>query len=320
MRVRLIPTGQAELGGLGSGLSRLFPGHTFETVPQRVDPDRSKVPFDSFTSARLRPSLMPGNLKKLVEQLAAEVYPGRKGDPADLAVLIDDLELENADQPALVVAAVQAAVREHLEDLARISGARMADRVSEALRSRASFHLAAPMIEAWFYADNESLKTASVPETRLPPLLREGIDLEAFETNDPAFSADDGSGCTELKARNARRPNQKPERACWVLPSRPDLPAYCRERHPKAYLAWLCRDPGHRRCSTYQESKHGAAALASLNWSALLSNPSGCTWARALVQDLAEALGSPVTPFPEGSEQPLVSRAAATSPRVLRNV
>jgi hypothetical protein len=71
------------------------------------------------------------------------------------------------------------------------------------------------MIEAWFYADNESLKTASVLESHLPPLLREGIDLEAFETSDPAFSADDGSGCTELKARNARRALRRRRPACF---------------------------------------------------------------------------------------------------------
>lgn len=176
------------------------------------------------------------------------------------------------------------------------------------------------MIEAWFFADSTSLKAASVPASRLPPRLRAGIDLEAFETDDPDFSTDDGAGCTELKAQNARRPNRKPDRTPWVLPPRPELPAYRRERHPKAYLSWLCRDPGHKKCSTYKESEHGALALASLNWQALLSNPSGCTWARALIHDLAEALGPPVEAFPAGSENPLVARSTARATRVLRNI
>lgn len=56
MRVRLIPTGQVELLGLGPCLSRLFPDHEFQTVPLRVDPDGRKVPFDSVRHADGRPS------------------------------------------------------------------------------------------------------------------------------------------------------------------------------------------------------------------------------------------------------------------------
>jgi len=179
---------------------------------------------------------------------------------------------------------------------------------------------AKPPIEAWFFADPASLRTASVPESRLPARLREGVDLEAFETEDPDFVADDGAGCTELQAQNARRPNRKPDRTPWVLPSRPDLPAYRSERHPKAYLAWLCRDPRHKKCSTYKESDHGAAALASLNWQALLANPSHCIWARALIHDLSDALGPPIPAFPAGSENPLVARSTPRATRVLRNL
>ncbi|WP_437639587.1 hypothetical protein [Sorangium sp. So ce854] len=82
MRIKLIPTGRCELLGLPECLRRVFPEHTFETVPARVEPDGTRVPFDGFTSARLSSSFVPGNLLKLVQQLASEVHPGRDGQPA----------------------------------------------------------------------------------------------------------------------------------------------------------------------------------------------------------------------------------------------
>jgi hypothetical protein len=321
MRVRLIPTGQAELLGLAQCLGRLFPTHTFETVPAREEPDGRKVPFDGFTSARLRSATDIGSrLPRLVQQLASEVHPGRRGERADLALLIDDLELENTDQPAIVVAAVREAVRRHVDGLAQRTGAATVQRVVDALRERASFHLAAPMIEAWFFADPSVLPAAGVPLDRLPPLLQDGVDPEAFATEDVRFSADDGACCAALAVRNAGRPSRTQRRPPWLLPVRADLPAYRRERHPKAYLSWLCRDPDDDRCSTYRESSHGASALRSLGWARMLAAPSHARFARCIVQDLAEALGPPAIALPDGDEHPLLATGSAGLQRVLRNV
>lgn len=320
MRVRLIPTGQAELLGLTECLERLFPGHDFATVALREEPDGRRTPFDGFTSARLKDAADIGSrLPRLVQQLAAEVHPGRQGKPADLAILIDDLELENADQPEIVIASVREAVRRHVEELAQRTTAATVERVVEALQERASFHLAAPMIEAWFFADPAVLTAVGVPLDRLPPRLKDGVDPEAFETEDDTYSADDGSACTALAARNVARATRFPRRAAWMLPARQDLPAYRRERHPKAYLSWLFRDPTDDRCSRYRESAHGAEALRRLGWDRVLATPTHARFARSLIQDLAAVLGEPAIELPKGDEHPLLVGASG-SPRVLRNV
>lgn len=295
MRIRLIPTGQMELRALAQCLQNIFPDHDFQTVSGREDPDGSRAPFEAFTSARLRSDLVPDALRRLVEQLAAEAHPGRHGNPADLAVLIDDLELENIDQAPVVADVVRRAVRLHLSDVEQRRGSVYAERVARALRERASFHVAVPMIESWLFGDPSALRTAGIPDERLPARLAMGCDPERFETDDPPFSNDDGSGCTALAERNARK--RQAIRPRWVLQERPSLPHWRREAHPKAYLSWLCRDPKHERCSTYRESDGGAAALASLSWPAVLGGPSHFTWARALVLDLATALNEPVPAF-----------------------
>jgi hypothetical protein len=244
MRVRLIPTGQMELLALARCLQRIFPGHAFETVSAREDPDGSRVPFDGFTSVRLHPGLRSDALRRLVEE--------RRGS------------------------------------LSR-------DRVALALQQRASFHVAVPMIESWLFGDEAALRAAGVPPERLPARLAPGRDPEQLETDDALFSSDDGSSCTALAERSARR--RQAVRPRWVLPERPTIPLWRREMHPKAYLSWLCRDPANERCSTYRESEGGAAALASLSWPAVLGTPSHFGWARALVHDLARALNEPVPAF-----------------------
>lgn len=306
MLVKLIPTGRAELLGLAACLQPIFPTHTFECVRGGVDEQDRPLPFDSFTSSRIKAPDKPGTvLGRLVQQLASEVCPGRAGKPADLAILIDDLELANADQPGIVIEAVRNAVKQHLKTL---SSSKMAERVEQALLQKASFHLAVPMIEAWFFADIEVLPRAGVPAERLPPRLREDIDPEQFECDDSIFENDPGSQCTKLAERNRRMGKRKAEVPPWIIPNR--------KYHPKAYLSWLFRDPNHDRCSAYRESEHGVAALKALRWSEVLSHENYCTFARALINDLAEALGPPALPLPQGQCQKLVSRPA----HVLRNI
>lgn len=321
MLVRVIPTGRAELLGLKQCLERLFPKHTFDIVKWRNDENDRPVPFPGFTSARLgTPPVVGTNLGRLIEQLASDVYPGRLGKAADLAVLIDDLELENDDQPEIVVRAVRAAIEQHLQKLEKDRGLEMARRVKDALREKASFHLAAPMIEAWFFADSAVLPLAGVPADRLPPCLRAEIDFERFEVDDASFSADDGALCAALEKRNQKCGHRKSAAAPWILKSRADVPAYVRERHPKAYLSWLCRDFGHERCSTYRESEHGARALAAIDFGRVLAQQAFCRFARALVQDLADVLGAPSVSIGPGEEHPLVSRFAPRQAPLLRNL
>ena len=298
MRVAIIPTGVMELSGLEECLNRLFPEHEIVAVP-RV-PGRlgtHATPFSQCFTNRVvlaEAGDVPTDLAKVVQELAGQVYPPRDG-AADLAIVIDDLELMNVDQPGVAVEAILRTVRRHVEG-ARLRPHERTD-LARCLRERASFHFAVPMTEAWFFASAGSVADNGVPEDR-PHRLRGGVDPEAFETDDPLYSADDGSSCTTLLERNTRH-HWEQRRAPWLVAPQADAPWFTRERHPKAYRQWLCRDPNENWCTAWQESKGGAAALQKLTWRAVLANPAHCTYARAFVDDLADALGEPV-PFPPG--------------------
>jgi hypothetical protein len=305
-----------ELVGLPEGLRRLFPAHEFYSIEARPG-----EPHNGFTSSRL-PS--PGgrtNLRKLVEAAGAHLVPGRRGDPPDLLFVLDDLELDNADQPQVVVDAFRAEALAYLFDLGRDRPA-LAARVAAALQQQAAFHLAAPMIESWLFADPSGPANAGALPTQLPPRLQVGADPEAFQADDPAYSADDGGQCVQwaglspaqLRKKSKRKAN-KPE---WV--ARDD-----KDRHPKAYLAWLCRDHGEKKCSTYRETrsnpqaKSGATALAALDWQVALSHAEQCLFLRAFVEDIADGLGIP-SPIPPGDASPLTSRHDLPPDPVLRNL
>ena len=326
MLVRVIPTGQAELGGLARCLAQLFPGHDFETVAKREDPDGSRTPYDGFTSCRLRLPRQVGrdNLQKLVGALAGEVLGQRGRRRADLVVLIDDLELPNVDpdpttkqdQVEVVVESVRQAVRQHLSSLGSDPSA---NKVEAGLKEHASFHLAVPMIESWLFGDPAAILQVGVPAQRTPRLVP-GLDPERLETQDQEYSDDDGSTCTALHAK-ARYQSKRPRPAWDVRPTVAGMPSERRERHPKAYLQWLCRDSkDDRNCSAYRESKGGSDALSALDWTSMLAQPEWYTAARALVGDLEDLLGRPAVVIPRGREHPALSRTTHRTTRVLRNI
>jgi hypothetical protein len=58
----------------------------------------------------------------------------------------------------------------------------------------------------------------------------------------------------------------------------------------------------------------------ALDWQAVLTSPGHCTYARALLDDLADALGEPA-PFPSGGAvAPLTARKHRAPDAVLRNL
>jgi len=312
MRVALIPTGRMELAALPQALTLAFPGHEFHAVGQTPD---GSLPMDGFTSTDVSPLLDTdrprSNLDELIARLASEVYPGRRRrDSArnDGAILIDDLELANKCQPEKVVRAVRGAVQRHLDGLSR--GSNVRDRTRTALLKRASFHLAVPMAEAWFYPDEDALRRAGVPSDRLPPALALAAccDPEHFLVEDEDYESDDGSNCTAMHQANQRR-GGKPRKAPWLRTRR--------QEHPKAYLEWLARDADDRRCTTYRESNSGVAALRALSWAEVLSNQDHFRYARAFLNDLADFLGEDEYP---GEEADLTTRFLDTRENVLRNI
>jgi hypothetical protein len=282
-RVALLVTGDVEKRALHLSLGRIFPEAAFE--PQQLDGFTSvELPAEpTFDPAR------PSLAEKLAAALVSAVDPGRSGVPADLAFLVDDLELFNARVPERAVHHIRVAVERHIE--ARWPSADRRGRSAGLVRERCSFHLLSPMVEAYFFGEPAALERAGATRpARIDPRVS---DVEDFVTDDPDFLAPpDGKHPVWAKAQRAR--------------------------HPKRYLQFLC-DPEGDNPRAYRETKGGHEALRSLDWRAVLDPPSHVRFARAFLADLAEALGSPelATLFP-GEAHGLTSRNDRDN--VLRNI
>lgn len=325
MRVALIPTGVMELAGLARSLRAHFGDeHEFVSVPLVPDaPGVPARPFAGFTSNGVDPSRVDepeSAVRLLAEELARQVYPrerrGRDEPAADLAIVIDDLELENVDAEAAVADAFRAAVERHVEGA---GAATERGELRRCLREHASFHVISVMAEAWFFADPKSMAPNGVPGTRTPRQLP-GVDPEHFSTDDPEYLADDGSACATL-LEATRHPRKKPQykHAPWIMEPDARYPHRRREEHPKHYLEWLCRDPKDKRCTSWREVKDGGEALARLDWSAVLADPKHCGFTRSLFEDIESALC--LASSTNGAHHEPLTRLRLDQPsRVLRNL
>jgi len=313
MRVAILPTGRTEWHGLVGALERLFQGHEFYPLPtaMEVDSDRYKFPYDGFTSGPLNARHVqepPESAFLLVERAAQEAVGDRRQRPADLVVVLDDLELGN--EADLATQVFRAAVTQHLDGLRARANIRDLEMTAAALRKRVSFHLVVPMIEAWVFADSSALAIAGVPDTAVVE-FGATQDPEEFATTDAAFLAASVASCP---CWNQLPPGKKKNlRPKW-------LGSVPRERHPKAYLQWLCIDGNARTCTTYHESGSGKDALRGLDWDTVFRRPSPqLRFLAALVADLADGLGQP--PSTDVSTR-LLAPQTANPPvcRVLRNL
>jgi hypothetical protein len=308
MRVALLPTGRTEWHGLPVALQRLFPAHEIFALPEDVV-FRSTGPFDGLTTSTLtekherEDEYLPESALDLVGRAAQEALgDGPHREAADAVVVLDDLELTNRHQPDRVARVFRRAVERHL---AGLQGAR--ERTAHALRERVSFHLVVPMIEAWFFGDRQALRIAGVPDD-VEPIL-DGAGLEDFRTLDLRYEAAGEVDCPRWIARGRK----KADRPKWLGAQR--------ERHPKGYLQWLCRDGDAKSCTSYDESRRGAEALKQLDWHAL-ARTRGLCYLGALVEDLADALCDPV-PLKlllAGEPSPVTSRSQRPRTHVLRNL
>jgi hypothetical protein len=301
-----------EWGGLPAALERLFPDHEFYAIPSPAEiqsnPDR--FPYDSFTSVTLTSKHEedpPEATRELVRRAAQEALGDRRRDAADIVVVLDDLELANADQPDRVTRVFRGAVKLHLAELSRQG--RFYTRTEQVLKERVSFHLIVPMIESWLFADQSALTVAGVP-SELPVFAEP--DLERFLTNHPAYldATERDCPCWTLKRSKKYRPK-------W-------LGALTRERHPKGYVQWLCRDGAAKNCTRYSEGTSGSEALSGLRWEDVLARP-GSPWRylRALLADLSDAVGeSPTIRVDEAPDPPIPATSLVARPadHVLRNL
>lgn len=292
MRVAVLPTGKMEWHALPQAFRTLFPNHDFYSLPtqREVDEFGEEFPCCSFTSCDVTTLVSENNADKLLERAAAAaIGNGKMQPPADLVLMLDDLELQNSDQPAAVVQVMREAA---LRFLAKKQGPGRT-RFETVLKKRVSFHLAKPMIESWLLADPTALKTAGLPQSRLPSLPA-SLDPECFDIQDSTYLSDDGSSCSSWQALQITR-KKKDHMPLWLKKGSP------RQLHPKHYLSWLWKDPTNKSCSAYDETSTGVAALKAFNWAALLGkNSQHARFARALIADVALALSEP-NPFQGGT-------------------
>lgn len=315
MKVAILPTGRTEWHGLAPALGRLFPEHEFYCLPTeaevRSDPDH--FPYPGFTSAQLTSTHLdtpPESARELVSRAAQEALGDRRHAAADLVFIIDDVELPNMAQIDRVVAVMRRAVEAHLSELERVG---QHGRTAAVLREKVSFHLIAPMVEAWFFADDCALAAAGVPAGTAVH-FDTATDPEAFVTSDPAYLHATEADCPEWAAL-ARGRKKKKLRPKW-LGSQP------REQHPKGYLQWLCRAPGERNCTGYSESAGGSAALTGLSWEAVAGRaPAHLPLLRALVEDLSDGLAAePSLDLGPPQGNPPTTRSGAPREALLRNL
>ncbi len=315
MNVAVLPTGRTEWNGLARALKGLFSDHKFYALPtkEEVSSNPLSFPYRGFTSLKLQAKHEkdpPQAACDLVARAAQEALGDRRHPAADLVIIVDDLELANAEKPERVVSVMRRAIQIHLNSLKRVD---IRARTQEVLRTKVSFHLIAPMIEAWFFADSDALSRAGVEDVAAVCFPKE-IDPESFITEDEAYLAAKEADCPALAALRSRDPRKlKKKRPKW-LGSGP------RDRHPKGYLQWLCRALERESCTRYSETKDGGLALAKIRWKMLLDRQSEhFQFLRALIEDLEEGFGDELV-FNRGSVSCLTDRSQIPRDAVLRNL
>lgn len=286
--IRLIVTGDVEELALHESLRRIFGDERHDGEEVRWAPPRK---LHSATSRRLSPSERPSRpMQALAKAMLNEVKSGKQGAPADLVLVIDDVELDNVDREAVLVKHFQHALEALLAD----HSLQARERYQELLRERCSFHLLRPMIEAYFFGDGDTLRSMGIESK---PLICD-TDVERFETTD-----EDPTWNEECRLDNQRQQYQHP--------------GWRHECHPKHYLAHLLQREG----IFYDEVLHGEPALKRLAWKQVPKAGTDCAIARCLFEDLADWFGVP-NPLGPGDLQPCLYplRTVDRSRLLLRNL
>lgn len=266
-RIRFIVTGDLERAAMVPSLSRFFPDATWEGEPvEWLKPQK----VHGTTTHRLTADRDPSNLMRALARAAlAERLDGADGTPADLVVVIDDLELHNLDQPDVVCAHFRSAMETEVERREqRERSAKLEQRVRDHVRDGCSFHLVAPMVESYLFGDHQALvRVGCTPDVE--PMLVDP-DLERFESADEAWRP-------FWERRNAEM-HAEPQPMPW----------WREQCHPKHYLEHLvARNDGR----PYDEVPDGARAFSALAWPTVPHDASATSFARALFEDLALFFG-----------------------------
>ncbi len=290
-RIKLIVTGDLEKLALHESLRSLFPaapvGEPGDVV-EAVIWDRPRK-LHCATSHRLTSGKAPSvPMLDLVQAMMDEACVGKRGVPADLVVVMDDVELGNLGQEAVILEHFRAAVNQKLDSYEQRTRARY----RAILRERCSFHLLCPMVEAYLFGDPAALAVAGVPPSRTPLLV--STDVEQFESNDPAW-------LPECVLENEVQGSLNP----W----------WRNERHPKRYLEHLLGE------TVYEETEQGKRALLELRWRQVPKSPAETSMLRCLLEDIATWFGVPNPLGAGGSLFPGLypARNVRDEERILRN-
>lgn len=265
MRIRFIVTGDLERAAMVSSVSRWFARETAADEAIEWLPPRK---VNAATSHRLTASKAPSHpMRTLARAAIAEACEGKHGEPADLVVVVDDVELHNLDQPAVLCAHFRAAVE--AEIIARQLSATAEQRLRDRVRARCSFHLLCPMVEGYLFGETAALVRAGCAADIEPK--RAQPDIEAFESCDERWRP-------EWEAENARK----------AAPPDP-MPWWREQCHAKHYLEHLVARGG----GFYDETIGGAQAFAALDWPRVPAHPTAAAFARAMFEDISDAIGCP---------------------------
>lgn len=272
LRIQLIVTGDMERRALAPSLRAQFP----PVAPNGCAVDWLEPrKLSATTTHRLRAGQPPSSpMLGLAKAVVVEALRGATGQPADLVLAVDDLELHNVDQPDVVCdhfrRAVITALAQHTAGW--LTGDQQAAR--NTVRARCSFHLLSPMVEAVLFGEHAALVRAGCHPAAVPQLR--STDWEDFWCTDPAFLP----RCATENAKKAGPPQPMP----W----------WREERHAKHYLDHLI----DLNNGFYDETQQGARALVSLDWPSVPKAPADCPLVRAMFEDLADFFGvhSPLGP------------------------
>jgi hypothetical protein len=274
--IKLIVTGDMEKLALHKSLQRFFPN---EREGQKVIWEQPRKMLCA-TSNRLPPLQTDNsNLSRAIKQLAQamldEALVGKTGKPADLVVVIDDVELGNVGQEQVIAEHFRAAVEQVLE--AKKYSRQKEESSRKILREKCAFHLVKPMVESYLFGDPNALQEAGVPKGENPKLVHP-TDVEQFETNDPLWLP------TCLMENEKRRHSKS-----W----------WHHECHPKHYLEHLTE----RGQVFYDETTNGKKALDRIAWKTVPKCADDIPIIRSLFEDIADWFGIP-NPLGKGETHP----------------
>ncbi len=264
LRIKLIVTGDMEKLALHKSLMRLFPS---ERNGDEVIWEKPRK-LHCATSFRLR-SLKENNgkcsaqMKELARAMFAETFHSKRknGKPADLVIVIDDVEIGNLDQEYIIAEHFRAAIEQIIKEKQYSSNTEA--RYRWILREKCSFHLLKPMVESYLFGDANALRIAGVPDGVNPKLVHP-TDVEQFKTDDSAW-------LPICRIENEKRQKVAP----W----------WRHECHPKRYLEELVKRGGHE---FYEETRHGKDALEKIAWKLVPKCQNDTPFIRSLFEDIAD--------------------------------